>query len=286
MNPPDSTPPRVDDGDSDTGASVPVPPDDPLDRLASELSDSDRAAALEREHQLVRALTRGFVPEALPAMAGHDLGIVYRPADEEAAGGDLYGAWELPGRRAAILIGDVTGKGLETAATSAMVRFFVEALSWDEDDPARVLARADEILLRRLPPDTFATAFLGVLDGEGVEFANAGHLPPLLIRAAGGVAELEGGGVPLGIGEAGGWTSRRVALEPGDLLLAYTDGLLEARRGGELFGAARMRELVAGAAADDEDLDTLAEHVHEAVHGWAGGLDDDAVVLALRRTRA
>ena len=93
------------------------------------------AIDFERERRIARALTLGFVPESLPELPGYETGLLYSPAAGEPTGGDLYGVWRLPSGEVALLIGDVAGKGVETAALSAMVRFFVEARSWDESSP-------------------------------------------------------------------------------------------------------------------------------------------------------
>src|SRR5690242_19298316 len=110
MDSPDAPPPGVASWDGPPALAGGSEPGDPLDRLAAQIRDAD---SLDRESHMVQALSRGFVPGELGAVAGHEVGIVYRPADGQPAGGDLYGAWELPGDRAAVLIGDVTGKGLE-----------------------------------------------------------------------------------------------------------------------------------------------------------------------------
>ena len=120
------------------------------------------AIDFQRERRIARALTLGFVPESLPRLPGYETGLLYAPAANEATGGDVYGAWPVGGGDSvAVLVGDVAGKGVETAALSAMVRFFVEARSWDSLCPAKVLEQANSMLLGRLPRDAFVTAFLG-----------------------------------------------------------------------------------------------------------------------------
>ena len=110
------------------------------------------AIDFERERRIARALTLGFVPESLPGAARATRpGCSTRPPPGEPTGGDLYGIWRLPGGEVALLVGDVAGKGVETAALSAMVRFFVEARSWDESSPAAVLTQANSMLDGRLP---------------------------------------------------------------------------------------------------------------------------------------
>jgi len=176
----------------------------------------------------------------------------------------------------------VAGKGVATAALSAMARFFIEARSWDSHCPADVLEQANAMLRSRLPSDTFITAFFGLLGGDLLTYCNAGHLSPILVRAEGGRGEPGGRGLPLGVDESPGYRSSELALGDGDLLFAYTDGLVEARREGELFGSERLGRVI-GDWDRDEPVSALVRHVHQHVGDWADGLTDDAVALALRR---
>jgi len=241
------------------------------------------AIDFQRERRIARALTLGFVPESLPKLPGYETGLLYAPAANEATGGDVYGAWPVgDGTSVAVLVGDVAGKGVETAALSAMVRFFVEARSWDSLDPATILEQANSMLLGRLPRDAFVTAFLGILSTDSLRYTNAGHLPPLHVRG-GSVRPLDGHGLPIGVLEGQTYTSSELELASGDLVFAHTDGLIEARRGGEMYGAERLARFVAGAATTQSPKE-LVRAVHEEVTGWADGISDDAVALALRRT--
>jgi sigma-B regulation protein RsbU (phosphoserine phosphatase) len=162
-----------------------------------------------------------------------------------------------------------------------MVRFFIEARSWDSPDPCTVLAQANSLLMSRLPADSFATVFLGVLSPGLLRYCNAGHLPPLHVTRD-GVRKLGGHGLPLGIEQNPNYEEQRLELKPGELVFAYTDGLLEARRAGELFGEARLARLVGERAAELHPRE-LVRTVHDEVASWAGGITDDAVALALRR---
>jgi serine phosphatase RsbU (regulator of sigma subunit) len=241
------------------------------------------AIDFQRERRIARALTLGFVPESLPELPGYETGLLYAPAANEATGGDVYGAWPVGGGdNVAVLVGDVAGKGVETAGLSAMVRFFIEARSWDTLCPGQVLGQANAMLLGRLPQDAFVTAFFAILSGDTLRYANAGHLPPLHVR--GGVAcALDSHGLPLGVLESQGYSWSELKLEAGDLVFAHTDGLIEARRGGEMYGEARLAELVARKAATQSPKE-LVRAVHEDVMQFADGISDDAVALALRRT--
>jgi sigma-B regulation protein RsbU (phosphoserine phosphatase) len=220
------------------------------------------------------------VPEPLPRLDGYETGLLYAPALGEPTGGDLYGIWQLPSGAVAALVGDVAGKGVETAALSAMVRFFVEARSWDAESPARTLEQTNAMVHGRLPSDTFVTAFLAVLTPGCLRWASAGHLPALHV-SGGSVHELEATGLPLGVEDSARYDERELELADGDLVLSYTDGLVEARRNGEAYGAARFSSFVARLAAT-LDPERLTRALHDEVADWSGGLSDDAVALALR----
>ena len=255
-------------------------------RLLARLARSSAAAVanaidFDRERRLARALTLGFVPESLPALAGYDTGLLYAPALGEPTGGDVYGAWPLPDGEIAVLVGDVAGKGVEKAAMSAMVRFFVEARSWDTRSPAAVLEQANAMLMGRLPPDSFVTAFYGVLSPDRLVFAGAGHWPPLHVSAS-TVRKLEARGLPLGVDRSPGYGESTLELAAGDLVFAFTDGLVEARRENDTYGVRRLAEAV-GTLAQSLTPEELVTAIHDDISDWSGGLGDDAVALALRR---
>ena len=94
----------------------------------------------DRERRVARALTAGFVPSTPLDINDYEVGLLYEPAQDQPAGGDVFGTWVLPGGEVAVVVGDVAGKGVETAALSAMARFFIEAASWECSSPAEVLA--------------------------------------------------------------------------------------------------------------------------------------------------
>lgn len=242
------------------------------------------ANALEFQHErkVAGALTRGFVPGTPPELEGYALGLVYEPVGHEVSGGDVFGVWRLPAGALAVLVGDVSGKGLEVAAVSAMVRFFVEARTWDQECPAQVLTQANAILRRRLPGRVaLVTAFLAVIDDGRLTYANAGHVPPLLLAGDEPPRELATTGVPLGITDAVRFRTHELLFEPGDVLFASTDGLSEARHDSELFGHERVSALVAEHART-LDPQALVELVHAQALAWARELTDDVAIIALR----
>jgi GAF domain-containing protein len=242
------------------------------------------ANALEFQHErrVASALTRGFIPGTPPGLDGFALGTVYEPVGHDVSGGDIFGVWRLPAGELAVLVGDVSGKGLEVAAVSAMVRFFIEARTWDSDCPAQVLAQTNAILRRRLPGRVaMVTAFLAIIDGPVMRYANAGHVPPLLVGEVGAPQELLTTGLPLGVIDDVSFAHRELPFGDRDVLFASTDGLLEARRGSELFGQDRIAALVAEQASLDPQ--ELVKVVYAEAQRWAHELTDDVAIIALRR---
>ena len=237
----------------------------------------------DRERRVARALTAGFVPSTPLDINDYEVGLLYQPAQDQPAGGDVFGTWVLPGGDVAVVVGDVAGKGVETAALSAMARFFIEAATWECSSPAEVLVRANRMLSSRLPSDTFVTAVLGFFRDDRIRFANAGHLPALLIRADGEVEEVTCDGLPLGVVDVPQYEECDLGLSPGDLLVGFTDGLVEARRTGELFGMERLSSAFASAAARPTSVNQMLREVHGEVRDWAGGMSDDVAALALKR---
>jgi sigma-B regulation protein RsbU (phosphoserine phosphatase) len=180
------------------------------------------------------------------------------------------------------VVGDVSGKGIEVAAISAMVRFFIEARTWDAADPAEVLDQTNALLRRRLPGTTFVPVVMAVIDENSVRWCNAGHTPPVLLGADGSRHDLSGTGLPLGVDPDATYTTATAPMQPGDLVFACTDGLTEARRDGRQFGDERLDDLLAehGRTLEPTELVHLLQHEAEA---WAPSLDDDMVILAVRR---
>jgi serine phosphatase RsbU (regulator of sigma subunit) len=241
------------------------------------------ALNFERERRIAHALTRGFVAAPVPELAGLELGVVYEPTGHAVGGGDVFGAWTLPNGSVAVLIGDVAGKGVEVAAFSAMVRYFVEARTWDCDLPAEVLAQTNELLRDRLPSTSFVSAFMAVIDNEAVRYSNAGHSPVMLLRAGDGTQQaLAPTGVPLGVEEDARYAEARFTFGQGDVLFAATDGLAEARRDGVYFRDARLPALLAQHATALEPA-ALVRRLYDELEQWTPQLDDDVVILALRR---
>jgi GAF domain-containing protein/anti-sigma regulatory factor (Ser/Thr protein kinase) len=191
------------------------------------------AEGLARERQLIQTIQEATLPAQLANVAGAALSAIYRPAASEVqVGGDWYDAFDLDDHRVLLTVGDVTGHGLEASIVMGKVRHAINVVALYENNPARILDAAEEILLRRYP-GAVATAFAAIFDTRTrtICYANAGHPYPLLRRHDGTIKELEAEGLPLGLRFAGTRSAPITdRLDDAALLAFYTDGLTEATR--------------------------------------------------------
>lgn len=220
-----------------------------LRTVAHDIHDLARAGEEHRQdRRIAQALQTGMRNE-LQKVRGISAQGIYSSATATAViGGDFYDLIALPNRRACVIMGDVSGKGVEAASVSAAVRTALGAYSWQGLSPARMVRLLNDFLLGFSRIETFATLFVGIVDlGAGVlSYCSAGHPPALLVRAATG--EVEALSVQSGVvGAFHEMTYRngRVRLGPGDMLLLYTDGTTEARSpSGAFFGEEGLRDAV------------------------------------------
>jgi PAS domain S-box-containing protein len=249
-------------------------------RLLSEQNERLYRQQLDIAESLQLALLN--IPSEIgPVRIGH----LYRSATEAAqVGGDFYDAFEVRGGKVAILIGDVAGHGIEAARTATLVKDVVHAFVHESLRPHQVLRRTNALLVEK-SLSGFVTAFLAVLDpAMGVlRFASAGHPETLLRRASGEIQVLGSGSSPLGVYPDATWKTGEVRLELGDLLLFYTDGVIEARRNGELFGQKRLEKLLNRKRVTVERLPHLV--LDQVLAFSEGTLSDDVAVLALSLTQ-
>jgi sigma-B regulation protein RsbU (phosphoserine phosphatase) len=181
----------------------------------------------------------------------------------------------------------VCGKGVEAAKAAALARHTIGAAAMQRSSPADVLALLNETFhARNAGSELFLTAIYGTLRmGENdciISLACAGHPVPVLRRADGTVSDVAISGPLIGVFPQLDWRATTMYLNPGDALTLYTDGVNEARRGGELFGDARVRDVIA-ALPLGADAQTIAAALESAALDFAGGVaTDDIAVLVLR----
>lgn len=251
--------------------------------------DSIEKVRLEQSLELASAIQRDLMPDIPRDLPGYDLHGWYRPAERTA--GDFYDFVKTKDGRLAFSVGDVTGHGvgpaLITAAAQASIRSYLRLLP----SAGQVVTMLNQDLCERIDDGRFLTLFLCILDPDGgLEHLNAGHTPPLLWRKrTGEIEELTMNGPALGMIEDETYESGApLSLEPGDVLLVYTDGLTEARdprKPDVLFGEEGMRRVLAEGAAEGLSAHDLTERVVEAVLELAAGCrEDDMTAVVLRRT--
>jgi hypothetical protein len=247
----------------------------------------DNARLYAHQADIARTLQAGLLPDRLPALAGVEIAAGYQAAGEGTeVGGDFYDVWETGDGAFAFAIGDVSGKGPRAAAVTALARHTIRVASLHEPTPSRVLGILNDELRRYIPEPGFCTALYAHLrprpGGYAVAMGSGGHPLPLVRRREGGVSELGRPGTLLGVREQVAIQDAESLLAPGDLLLAFTDGLIEGRRDGELFGEARLAALLAASLAEAELSAVVAAIERAAADFAAGPNQDDVAVLAVR----
>jgi PAS domain S-box-containing protein len=247
----------------------------------------ERASLFAREQSTAQILQRALLPERLPSLDGLAVAARYQAAGGSDVGGDWYDVLGLPSGGAAIVLGDVVGRGVRAASLMGQVRTGVRAYVAQDPRPAHVLSGLDR-LFTTFGSDELVTIFYGVIAPDGtMTYAIAGHLPPFLVRSDGRVELLSGpASPPLGIDRADRPVGR-VLLEPGTLLCVYSDGVVEHRTRSIDEGMAALSRLLVHlrvADGDELDLEAAADRVlAELVTGESAA--DDASLLLVRTGR-
>ncbi len=214
---------------------------------------------------------------------GVSRGTLYHSASDTArVGGDFYDLFELPAGRVALVIGDVSGKGLEAAAMTSLAKNVVRAYASEGHDAAGVLDMTNKVLVASSEPETFVTLFLGLLapsDGS-LSYCAGGHPRPLVKRADGGIATLETGSPIVGAFEGARFVEGEARIGAGDVLLLYTDGVTEARCSDGFLGEERLAEFVR--SLPPTPASEMPGAVFDFVVECTGGpLSDDLAMLAV-----
>ncbi|HEY6195191.1 MAG TPA: GAF domain-containing SpoIIE family protein phosphatase [Candidatus Eisenbacteria bacterium] len=245
------------------------------------------ARRLEKELAIARDIQRSFLPASAPRVPGFDL--AGTSISHAQVGGDYYDFIAVSDTRLGLAIADVSGKGIPAALLMAGFRMSLLAEIRNEYAIRAVMRKVNHLLHESTERDRFVTAFYGVLDWRNgvLIFSNAGHNPPLLLRADGTTEELSDGGVALGVLEDTQYEERPLALADGDVVVLYTDGVSEAEdEHGEQFGPARIERLVR--SHPEHNARELTQDIVAAVLDWAGegGLGDDLTLLVMRKLAA
>jgi len=280
--------------DGDFKARVPVRSKDEFGALAvafnTMAADLERNQALvvererlRRELELSRLIQTEMLPRAPLRLGAAEIKGVSIPARE--VGGDFFNYFALPDGRLALLVGDVSGKGVSAALLMANVQATLRARLPLETELARLAAGLDVEVDANTPGGVYLTLFLGILDVERglLQYVNAGHNPQFLLRAAGGIQPLSSTGLPIALYSGQGYKESSVQIGRGDLLFFYTDGLVETENErDEMFGADRLQSLLE--AEHSHGIDMVLERVEQSVRDFRGKAEpfDDATMMALR----
>jgi serine phosphatase RsbU (regulator of sigma subunit) len=227
--------------------------------------------ALNRDLEIAHKVQRGLLPAQPPNVSGYHFFDFYEPAYQ--VGGDYYDYIELSGGRIAVVLGDVSGKGVSAALLMAKLSGEIRYSLASERTPAEAMNRMNVTFCRSGWDDRFVTFIIAVLNPlqHEVTIVNAGHMPPLLRRSTGGVESIGApeSGVPLGIDCDFKYTQFTRSLAPGDFLTMFTDGISEAMNpAGDLYGLARLREQV---GADTANVVDLGRHILDDVRKYVSG---------------
>ncbi len=181
---------------------------------------------IDQELRVASLIQQTLLPKELPHLSGWEIEAYYQSA--RAVGGDFYDFIPLEDGRLALVIGDVTDKGVPAALVMATTRTTLRQMATQTSDPGQVLARANESLVPEIPPAMFVTCFYGILNpGTGdIVYANAGHNLPY-VRTSGGVVEMRATGMPLGLMTGMNYEVAHARLNPGETVLLTSDGIVE-----------------------------------------------------------
>ncbi|MDQ3914546.1 MAG: SpoIIE family protein phosphatase [Actinomycetota bacterium] len=237
----------------------------------------------EQARKTAESYQRGLLPKAVPNLPRLSMVAHYvAAAGRRAVCGDFYDFMTLPDGRVAVVMGDVCGVGPAAANDAALARYTLRSYAPENADPGELLRRVNERTSAHLPSERFIRLMYGALDPERavLDYANAGHVPPVVYRHKTGEVEWLGeGGLVLGVEEDARYKSGHVELDPGDMLVLYTDGVTEAPRLGQPFGQGRFMDLIKdwGMGTPGE----LVQAIRRAVEAWTqdGELRDDLALL-------
>jgi PAS domain S-box-containing protein len=242
----------------------------------------DNARLATGRRQTATTLQQSLLPDVVPPIDGWRVATLYRAArmaDEVEVGGDFYDFYES-GEGWMVLLGDVTGKGVEAAALTSLVRHGTRFLSRYERSPSRILAGLNDALHEQ-PGLRLCTALCVRLDDEEAVVASAGHPAPLVVRDDGRVREIGVAGPILGAWMDAGSFDRAVPIAPDETLILFTDGVLDTRGERERFGLHRLRRVLRECAGRPPDR-LLSELEAELNRFQVGPQADDTAALALR----
>ncbi|MDQ4076033.1 MAG: SpoIIE family protein phosphatase [Chloroflexota bacterium] len=237
---------------------------------------------IQQELKVARLIQQTLLPKEIPQLGGWQMAAYYQPA--RAVGGDFYDFFTLSDGRQGIIIGDVTDKGVPAALVMATTRAILRGASQRFTSPGEVLERANDLLYPDIPAKMFVTCLCAILDPDTgrLSYANAGHDLPYR-RTADGVEELRARGMPLGLMPGMSYEEKELVLEPGESVLFYSDGLVEAHAPDrEMFGFPRLQTLMRHHPGGEALIEFLLGELG-AFTGEEWEQEDDVTMVTLQR---
>lgn len=239
----------------------------------------------QQELSTAQAIQHAFLPKDVPALAGWQIAPYYQSARE--VGGDFYDFLPFEDGRLGLVIGDVTDKGIPAALVMMATRTMLRTAARQNASPGEVFAQVNDLLFAEIPARMFVTCFYAILDPSSgrIRYANAGHDLPYR-RAKDGVSELRATGMPLGLMPGMSYEEREVTIAPGETVLFYTDGLVEAHNPAhEMFSFPRLKTMLHQhtSDADGAALIDLLLHELKSFTGKGWEQEDDVTLLTLQR---
>src|SRR5215218_8303866 len=252
--------------------------------MAKQQEVAQQRERIEQELRVARMIQHTLLPKSPPELEGHEIAAYYQPARE--VGGDFYDFLRLPDGRLGLFIGDVSGKGVPAAIVMAITRTLLRS-AYHLGSPGEILEQVNDNLLPDIPPNMFVTCLAALLDSSTgrLQYANAGHDLPY-VRHAAGVSKLQATGVPLGLMPGMTYEQKEITLKPGESILLYSDGLVEAHSPHhEMFGFPRMQRYVGAHSEGATLIDSLLAEL-EQFTGEDWEQEDDITLLTLHRLRS
>jgi serine phosphatase RsbU (regulator of sigma subunit)/HAMP domain-containing protein len=245
------------------------------------------AQAYERERRIAETLQRSLLPQVPPMIDSFEIADKYESALTEAEiGGDFYDLIRLSPTRIALVMADISGKGLSAAVHTAMIKYMLRAYTLEDIDGPELIRRLNRAVWKYIGEQMFITLFYGVLDTEAktLTYVNAGHELPLLFGEERHLCtRLETTGTALGIFPEYDFTEKSIEFMLGDSLLLYTDGATDVRRDGEFLGEDGVETIFCGAASGTAHQ--IVDAVDRGIREYAGGeLHDDVALMVIKNT--
>ncbi len=249
--------------------------------------EEQKLLRMQEEVRLAAVIQIELLPREAPSIPSYDIAGTSIPAQQ--VGGDYFDFIPVEDNTLAICLGDVSGKGLGASLLMANLQATLRSQTLINNAPSESIHRSNQLLYRSTDPEKFATLFYGILDftNHSLTYSNAGHENPFLLRLDDSSDRLETGGTVLGVVEDFSYDQETVKLNPGDVLVVFSDGITEAfDTNDNQFGEKQLAEVIV--AHRQEPAESITNHIVDAVRRHAGAAPqaDDLTLVVIKRDAA